>query len=348
MKLWIVILAGGGWLGAALACHAQPSICIGIGAARIPGDEFPWQSRLCPPARADAEAAFRELVPGAASEQHLYSYPIRWAGPGVLLTDGVTDNRSIPVTTRILRECSELVKSGGEGMVVWMAGIGEIDGPESWLYDRMGNVLPIASVLNEVPDETECRVIVRAYADGGGSPAHTLYYCDAESAAALLEWAEAGGRDRGILPGLSWLLETITPIRRDRLRDQLGRTGERDGGRTWLDLGQSLERSKQVVALAVDMRERPVFRTKRRPGPFFTIVEEETDEVIGTKIQVNTPRLSKELGQKRLLAAAVDEVVERVEAGAAASFDAEFEVGPNTYTMVYDREAREVEVRYLD
>ena len=144
------------------------------------------------------------------------------------------------------------------------------------------------------------------------------------------------------------LLETMTSIRLSRLREQLAATGANDGGRVWLDLGSSLERVEQEVGLGVTVWERPIFRKERRSGPFFTIVEVETDEVIGMETRVDTPRLLNELNQRRMGDAVVREVLQRIDNGAAASFQDSFKVGPTTYSLVYDKDAGNVRIRYLD
>ena len=112
--------------------------------------------------------------------------------------------------------------------------------------------------------------------------------------------------------------------------------------------GSSLERVEQEVGLGVTVWERPIFRKERRSGPFFTIVEVETDEVIGMETRVDTPRLLNELNQRRMGDAVVREVLQRIDNGAAASFQDSFKVGPTTYSLVYDKDAGNVRIRYLD
>ena len=346
------------------------ALVVGIGAARQPVDSETWISDVSRSARVDAETAFRELVPNARSETHLYSRPPRWdvgvrSGFDVatLLTDGVTDNRAIPTKPRILQECSELagrVSADGD-YVLFLSGIGEADGMQTWIYDRLGARVSLASMLESAfpPGAAGRRIVVaRVYGTEDEPVAQTLYLADPATADRFQAWLAAADRNiaagnlppgtSDFMPGLGDLMATVTPIRLQRLRDRIGAALSTDGPWVIMELGSDLERANQEIRTSVDVEERPVFRKVRRPGPLFTIVEVETDIQIGVETTVDSTALAQELTDRRLASPAIEQILDVLRARAANSFDENLMVGRVQYNLRYDRAVGEVRIAYRD
>lgn len=358
-------------VAAAVSVEANSAaLVVGIGAARQPVESETWTSDISRSARVDAESAFRELVPDARSETHLYSRPAQWhsgARSGfdvaTLLTDGVTDNQAIPTKPRILQACAELtsrVSLSGD-YVLFVSGIGEANGMRTWVYDRLGTRVSLASMLETAypPDAAGRRiVVVRVYGVDDRAVARTLYLADPDSAERFQAWLAAADRNiadgalppatAAFMPGLGDLMATVTPIRLQRVRDRIGAALSTVGPWVIMDLGYDLERADQEIRAGVDVEERPVFRKVRRPGPLFTIVEVETDIQIGVETTVESTVLAQELADHDLAAPVITQILDVLQARAANSFDENLMVGRVQYNLRYDRAVGEVRIAYRD
>lgn len=354
-----------------VAVAAQSAaLVVGIGAARQPVDSATWTSDIRRSARVDAETAFRELVPAARSETHLYSRPPRWEGGAgsqfdvaTLLTDGVTDNQAIPTGPRIRQACSELTSrvDPNDDCMLFLTGIGEVNGMETWVYDRLGATIVLSSVLASAfpPGAAGRRIaVVRVYGAIDQPAAQTLYLADPATADRFEAWLATAERNiaagdpppdaTDFMPGLGDLMATVTPIRIQRLRDRVRAASSTVGPWVIRDLGRDLERADQEIRAGVAVAERPVFKKVRRPGPLFTIVEVETDIQIGVETTVDSTGLARKLADRQLAAPAIDRILGALEARAANSFDEDLMVGRVQYNLRYDRTVGEVRIAYRD
>jgi len=356
-------------------CFADSAaLVLGVGASRSmtnqTGEIPDWSIRTSPRARVDAEDAFREMISSARGEPHLYSYPIRWNGArkdrvdtAVLLTDGVTDNRSIPVKTRVQVEQRDLVRglTDADDFILFAAGIGNANGSESWIYDRIGNPLPISTFLDSIPPPTgnARRIcIVRIYGEEPGEAGHMLYIADPRSVAEFQNWllnsrepasnARSGDRTESFAPGLSELLANMTPQRLQRAIEHSQPQPTPFESLQGIDFGTSLERSRQVVEIPVVSQILPVYKKEQKAGPLFTIIEVETDIKIGEETIVDFNLLREELAGRNLSRPVTSRIETRVRKKYESSFKEEFTVAKISYQLEYDRLERKILLSYLD
>jgi hypothetical protein len=358
----------------AVASADSAALILGIGASRSKADaleEAPaWTIRACPQARLDAEDAFREMISLARDETHLYSYPIRWNGArrdrvdtAILLTDGVTDNRSIPVDTRVQVELRNLVRglSRPDDFVLWVSGIGSADGIKSWIHDRIGNTLSISTLLATLPSPAENArriCIVRIYGEEPDPAGHMLFFADPRSVADFLNWlneanllamnSKSPGRTESFAPGLSGLLANMTPRRLQRAIERSHLQSTPFGSLQMIDFGVALERSLQVVEIPVVSQISPIYRKEQKAGPLFTILEVETDEKIGEETLVDFDALRVELAKWDLSESVIRRIEKRIRKKYGNSFKEEFTEAKISYQLEYDRMGRKIHLSYLD
>ncbi len=355
-------------------CADSAALIVGIGVIRSKtddiGGEAGWTSRACPRARGDAEEAFREMISSARGERHLYSYPIRWNGArrdrintAVFLTDGVTDNRSIPVETRIQVEQRNLVRgvTGSDDFILYAAGIGGSDGSDSWIYDRIGNTIFISRLLDAFPSPAENArriCIVRIYGDEPDPTAHMLFFADSRSITKFLSWlneakdsamnAKNPNRTESFAPGLSGLLANITPARLQRAILRFKPQSSPFGSLMLINFGNSLERLQQRVEIPIVSQISPVYKKERRAGPLFTIIEDETDIKVGEETIVDYDALRVELAKQKLSQTVTSRIETRIRKKVAHSFKEEFTVAKISYQLEYQRTERRILLSYLD
>ena len=354
------------WRGAA----DSAALVVGIGAARLGAEAATWEARWCPPARAEAEAAFRALVADARDEANLYSQAARWfnsardgLNPAVLLTDGVTDNLAVPNRDRVLLECRSLARSvsDSDDYVLFLAGIGKSEGIDSWVYGRTGRPLRLRELLGAAPAAAGSgrRVLVaRVYPVSGNPPGHTVYAADARTAEEFRAWLERAGRcaaeakrvpEAGrVAPGLAGLLRSAAPVRMQRIRDRVRAGAATVDGWEVLDLGRAVDSRPQEVRILLDVRESPIYEKRRKQGPFFTILEVETDKQIGVSTVADVDRMAAALAREQIASPLIAAVRERLQRDAAAAFEELVTLGGTDYRLVYNRPDTELRIYYND
>ena len=359
---------------------ADAALVVGVGTTSFPakgtngvaGTEHPaWRIVEHHAAREEAEQAFRELVRAAAAGP-LYSVGALWYddGPGqfspaVLLTDGTTDNRaipSVPVLRRMGGRAFETLQPRDDA-VVFLAGLGEAHGRASWIYGRRGGVFPVEDLAARLFDEPSSglRILVaRLYpAEGERTPA-TLLLADPRSAARLRAWSqdaadralkgEAVAPPGRLFPGWSRSLAAAAPTRLARVRDVLREAPEEDQGLVVIDLGTAADRQQQRVDIPVDLRDETLYQTNRvrRPGPLFTIVEEEFIEPVGTRTTIDAAAFEKALISNLIPAPAARTLAETVRSRVPASFDSTNRVGATDFQLTFDHGQRRAVIVYFD
>lgn len=322
-------------------------------------------------AREDAEQAFRDLVRAAAAGP-LYAVGPIWYdnGPGqfnpaVLLTDGTTDNRAIP-TVPVLRQMGERAFEDlrpRDDAVAFLAGPGESNGTASWIYGRRGARFYVDEVARRIfagrPTGTRV-LVVRVYpADEDGAPS-TLYLADPETTDRLRTWCAAAEERRlahlevpppgRLFPGLSRSLSRAASTRLARVREPLQAASVNDEGLVVIDFKDAADPREQRVEVPVELTEETLFETNRvrRPGPLFTIVEEEIIKAVGTTTSIDATALEGDLAAHRLHPSSARGIADQVRRGAGRSFTSTNLVGGTDYVVAFNRDQRMVAVVYSD
>ena len=356
---------------------ADAVLVIGVGAVRhairgpvsaADADRPRWESRVHAGARRDAEEVFRRLVPATRLAPGLYAHSPRWYDTGsaewdaaVLLTDGVTDNAALPVASQLLWESRRLGQEVGprDRFMIFAAAPGHVEGWDTWIFGRLGQRLDLRALVEDLPPGPgERTLIARIYPPAGDGPPHTLAALDSGRADALRNWAGAtrartdplqpATAPPTLLPGLGDRLVSISPSRTARLCTQLAEHAPPMHGLALFDLGQALEPSTQRLEFDLQVREIPIFRTLRRPGPLFTIVEVETDEQIGTRHEFDRASLTRRLTEAGVARDSADAIAGRIAAGVAADFRDALPRPEATYQIAYERAREAVTVVYDD
>jgi hypothetical protein len=372
-------------LVAAAGVNAEPvALVVGIGATREPSPADPapadgatvvqasrWRIRRCPAARKAAEEAFRELTPEARNAVSLYAHRPVWedvVAPfrvSVLLTDGINDNRFVP-SARVVAVQSRLLRSragAADDVVIFLSGMGEAEGVDSWVFDRLGGRIPVRRLLDvwEWADAAARRVcLMQIHSPSCAGPPRTLWISDRSSVQLLSKWTSravqqavrrepvepAGDR----LPGLSGAVDHATPPRLNRLLACVQQAREEGPARWVVDLTEGIERQEQVVQVQVDRRVEPVYRvdTVRKPGPLFTILEEEVKTQIGVRTVVARDALNADMGAARLKPAAAEAIAGVLSGSPERSFDEVVKSGGVGYDMVFDASTGRLTITYLD
>ncbi|MEM7393504.1 MAG: hypothetical protein AAF492_14255 [Verrucomicrobiota bacterium] len=350
------------------------ALVVGIGsvreAAEASSGEVPqWDRIERLDARRDAESAFRELVPTALRKPHLYGHDSRWFGkrsadfkPAILLTDGFTDNAKVPVAPLLFKESRSLapLPSPSDDAVIFLSGIGTAAGWDSVIYDRLKRSMPLTTFAEALPDRPSRgrRILVARIYSEEDEPPTTLFAADPDSLADLRRWFDAAQRqvERGrtasspgrLLPALPLHRPALTPLRMRRLGERLRAAPITRNGLQLLDLGQAMEPVGQEIQLDPGLREVKIFVKVRRPGPFFTIIEEDSDVLDRIDRSINRVSVIQTLTSGGLAPTTARNLMERIEAQIAASFELAQTVNGVTYQIRFEKELNRVTVNYRD
>ena len=372
-----------GILWVAVLCMALPgtgsaddvALVVGIGAVRSAGNDAEvdlpqWTLLAQPAARRDAEAAFRELAPDSRNEPSMYTHSPRWFGnqasafnPAVLMTDGVTDNAYIPVATLIVSESRRLAQKVGadDDYLVFLSGIGRAAGWQSHLWDRLHQPVGLAALTEALPTFTgkgRRIVVMRLYPEVGAAPPVTMVAADPESVRQLRGWLEAASRRlaRGlpaaspgrILPALPVQCQALTPLRLQRIHAGLSRPDAVRNGLELLDLGAAMEPVAQEVNLEVGVTEKRIYQKVRRPGPFFTIIEEDSDVLDRIEWRIDPDVVVRGLTDEGIVIPAARELVEALAGQAGHSFRKTVMHNGVAYQLMFDQSIKIMQVSYFD
>ena len=367
----------------ALLCMVLPAtvpagdvaLIVGIGAVRVAAregqaDPPTWNLLSQPAARRDAEAAFRRLMPKAARELSLYSHSPRWFGDGpatfdsaVLITDGVTDNTYIPLSTLLISESRRLAQDVGpnDDYLMFLSGVGEVAGWESSIRDRLHQAVGLQVLADALPPAGERgrRVLVlRLYPEKGSQSPVTLLVADPGSMDRLRGWVEAAARkvSRGLpadqpdrlMPALPPRWAALTSLRLQRMQARLARPGSLRNGLELIDSGQAMEPAEQEVNLAIAVTEKRIYRKITRPGPLFTILEEDSDVVDRIEWRIDPDVVVRGLTDGDITVSAAREVVKMLAGRVGSSFRNTILHNGVAYQMMYDHSRKALQVRYLD
>jgi hypothetical protein len=251
----------------------------------------------------------------------------------------------------------------GDDAVAFLAGLGEVQGVESWIHGRRGKRFPLGSLMDNMfaDRESGVRVLVaRIYpVEGGGGPA-TLYAADPPSAERLRAWSvsaceralggEAVEPPGRLFPGFSGSLAAAAPTRLIRFRDALKPAEDAGHDPVLIVLDDAVDSRRQSVEAPVELREETVFETNRvrRAGPLFTIVEEEIIRPVGSTTVVDAGRLEHQLMANRIPPPAARALADLVRRGASGAFASTNRVGATDYELAFDRDQSRVKVVYHD
>jgi hypothetical protein len=117
-----------------------------------------------------------------------------------------------------------------------------------------------------------------------------------------------------------------------------------------IDFGSAVDSREQRFEVPVELREETLFETNRvrRPGPLFTIVEEEIIKEVGTTTTLDADALATELTAHQLPGASARGLADVVRRRAAASFTSTHRMGATDYVVAFDRDRSRLAVVYSD
>lgn len=362
------------WVTQPRPANAQDTaVVVGIGAVRMPTEATEagaaeWESRLFPEARTEAEDVFRRLIPATRFTPDLYAHTPHWRETGsrqweaaLLLTERVTDNAAIPVVSHLIWEFRRMGQAlrPRDRLVLYLAAPGSPQAWDTWIYGRLGKRVNLRTLIGELPMGSGSRIlVVRVHSADSSERVGTLLALDAGTADAVRAWQSTGRgqADAGevvtvpirLLPGLDQRLQSMSPTRALRFCEALDGATQPHGGLEMWDLGETLEPVPHRVEADLDVREIPVFRTVRRPGPLFTIIEEETDEQIGTRYEMDREALELLLTNAGIAGASARRIAIRIRTGLADSFRETLDEPEADYEIAYDKVGGRCTVVYDD
>jgi hypothetical protein len=357
---------------------ADVALVAGIGNVRyaLPEEgaedsEMPrWGTWSRPEARMHAESVFRVLVPDAQREPHLYTRSPRWYNPlssgyqpAVLFTDGIADNDYIPLAPLLMNETRQLgsrVKRDDD-VLFFFSGFGRADGWNSTLYDRFREPMALEDLVSGLPPASgKARRLfcLRLFPPGSKEPPTTLLAGDGTSLDAIRRWTQdaerkiTAGRPANapgtIFPALPPRRDALTPVRLQRIRQALDGTPLLRGNLELMDLEQVLDSRLQAFEVQVVVTEKKIFKKIRRPGPLFTIIEEETDELLRMDRNINREEIQQRLDQQQIPTPTARGLVALLEIGSSASFKKTVTFNGVTYQLDFSQSTGLLNISYQD